>query len=402
LYSHDTQGLGHVRRNIELASALVARDPATDVLLITGAAETASLPLPPNTDLVVLPAVTKSSTGSYAASDLQLPFADLLGLRADLIAAAVAGFSPDLLVVDKEARGLHGELDKTLAIAPTIIGAAGHRMKVVLGLREVLDAPERCRLEWREARTTETVITSYDQVWIYGDRTVHDLTRVCRLPETVRDLVRFTGYLAHGRGSGVRPRVSCHRSEPVPDGPYVLCLVGGGQDGASLARAFVGADLPRGHHGVLVTGPYMGSSVRTELAQAAAARADLTVHDFLSSTLGLIDRAAAVVAMGGYNTVCELLASGRPGLIVPRVRPRLEQAIRADGLARRTHLDALAPEGADARALTRWLAGAALRPALPHALDLDGLTVVPQLAADLLSESDVADPATRVVCDATA
>ncbi len=33
----------------------------------------------------------------------------------------------------------------------------------------------------------------------------------------------------------------------------------------------------------------------------------------------LIEHAAAVVTMGGYNSVCELLASGRPGLVVPRV-----------------------------------------------------------------------------------
>ena len=34
--------------------------------------------------------------------------------------------------------------------------------------------------------------------------------------------------------------------------------------------------------------------------------------------------------MGGYNTFCEILSFDRPGLIVPRTAPRLEQTIRAE------------------------------------------------------------------------
>jgi predicted glycosyltransferase len=42
-----------------------------------------------------------------------------------------------------------------------------------------------------------------------------------------------------------------------------------------------------------------------------------------------MERAAAVVAMGGYNTFCEILSLDKRALIVPRTRPRLEQHIRA-------------------------------------------------------------------------
>ena len=43
----------------------------------------------------------------------------------------------------------------------------------------------------------------------------------------------------------------------------------------------------------------------------------------------LMARAAGVVAMGGYNTFCEILSFDKPALIVPRTAPRLEQYIRA-------------------------------------------------------------------------
>ena len=39
--------------------------------------------------------------------------------------------------------------------------------------------------------------------------------------------------------------------------------------------------------------------------------------------------AIGVVAMGGYNTFCEILSFDKRALIVPRTRPRLEQFIRA-------------------------------------------------------------------------
>ena len=42
-----------------------------------------------------------------------------------------------------------------------------------------------------------------------------------------------------------------------------------------------------------------------------------------------MSRAAAVVAMGGYNTFCEILSFDKPALLAPRSRPRLEQTIRA-------------------------------------------------------------------------
>jgi predicted glycosyltransferase len=42
-----------------------------------------------------------------------------------------------------------------------------------------------------------------------------------------------------------------------------------------------------------------------------------------------MQKAEAVVAMGGYNTFCEILSFDKRALIVPRTRPRLEQHIRA-------------------------------------------------------------------------
>lgn len=58
----------------------------------------------------------------------------------------------------------------------------------------------------------------------------------------------------------------------------------------------------------------------------------------------LIDSATGVVAMGGYNTYCEILSFDKPALIVPRVKPREEQLLRAQRASELGLVDMLLPE----------------------------------------------------------
>lgn len=381
LYSHDTQGLGHVRRNIEIAAALVAADPHTDVLLLTGTPAAAALPLPDGAELVVLPGIAKSAGGAYSSAALQLDLDELLQLRGAMIAGALAMFRPDLFIVDKVARGLGGELDETLRALRTTPSHRGLPTRVVLGLRDILDDPEVARREWRSEGTTAAVREFYDEIWVYGDPRAHDLVEACALPADVAAMVRYTGYLAHGRGLHLPPSTS----RPAHDGPYVLCLVGGGQDGHRLAQAVTDAPLPDGHSAVIVTGPCMPAEQQQALRAAAAGRNDLTIVAFVPDTRPLVADAAAVVTMGGYNTVCELLAAGRPALVVPRVTPRREQLLRMESLAPHTELDHLEPTAATATAIGAWLTGAVGRGTVAHRLDLDGLMRLHALADELLT-----------------
>lgn len=381
LYSHDTQGLGHIRRNISIASALIEANPDTDVLLLTGAPEATSLPLPVNTEVVTLPALHKDASGSYRPRTLGLPLEEVLEVRGQIVAAALAAFRPDLFVVDKAARGVHGELDTALRT----LRSTG--TKVVLGVRDVLDSPEVTVREWQAAGTTEAVRDYYDEVWVYGDPLVFDAATAYEWPWPVRSKVTYTGYLADHRpdytgsesGGG-------RRRDDLPTGPYVLCLVGGGQDGAALAEAFARSEFPAGHQGVLITGPYMTASRRRALDQIARQRPDLTVIGFTARTDEFIASAAATVTMGGYNSVCELLAARCPALVVPRIIPRMEQAVRADALSQLGWIDSLHPEELAPAPISAWLARAVSGPRrVLHRIDLDGLVHLPALADALLN-----------------
>ena len=96
----------------------------------------------------------------------------------------------------------------------------------------------------------------------------------------------------------------------------------------------------------------------------------------------LMRDAAGVVAMGGYNTFCEILSFDRPALLVPRTEPRLEQALRAEraaalGLARHLPGDAPRVPAVMAAALRALPAQAPPSRTLPEGL-LDGLDYVVQ------------------------
>ncbi|MFE5308464.1 glycosyltransferase family protein [Isoptericola sp. NPDC056605] len=381
-YSHDTQGLGHVRRTSLLARAVVDADPDVDVLLLSGAREATSLPLPERTEVVTLPRVGKDPDRGYGPRAWGGTLDDVVRVRAGVLDGALAAFRPDVLVVDKVPLGVGGELLPALRRLRAEGGTA-----CVLGLRDVLDTPEVAVREWHEQRSTSVVERFFDEVWVYGDAHVYDPLAEYALPDHISARTVFTGYLGRGRAS-------TPLNEPVREGePYVLCLVGGGQDGAALAEAFAAAPLPAGHRGVLVTGPYLPAAARDRLDAVASGRDDLEVHAFVRDVVPLVEGAAAVVTMGGYNSVCELLASGRPGLVVPRTHPRAEQLVRACRLADLGLLDVLVgpitPERVGA-----WLARTAAddAPRRPEVdVDLDGLARVPELVVGLADR--VATPA---------
>ena len=381
LYSHDTQGLGHIRRNIAIASALIAANPNTDVLLLTGAPEATALPLPANTEIVTLPTLHKDVSGRYRPKTLGLDLAAVLEVRGQIVAGALTAFQPDLFVVDKAVRGVHGELDTALRLL------RGTATKVVLGVRDVLDSPEVTVREWAAARTTEAVRDYYDEVWVYGDPAVFDAAAAYGWPWPVRSKVSYTGYLAdHRPDYADGGEESGWRHGDPPEEPYVLCLVGGGQDGTALAEAFARSEFPAGHRGVLITGPYISAAGRAALDQIAQQRPELTVHGFTARTHEFISSAAATVTMGGYNSVCELLAARCPALVVPRTVPRMEQAVRADALSQLGWVDTLHPSELTPARIGRWLARATSGPRrVLRRIDLDGLVHLPALADALLN-----------------
>ncbi|PYP71183.1 MAG: glycosyltransferase [Gemmatimonadetes bacterium] len=393
-YSHDTMGLGHMRRNLLLAQALKHSRLQAVVLMIAGAREASLVTGAAGVDCVALPSLQKDGQGQYHPRHLDVPLPELLALRAKTACAALEAFDPDVLIVDNVPRGAVRELDPVLESL-----RARHRTRLVLGLRDVLDDPITVQREWARAQNQDAVRRYYDAVWVYGDPTVYDPVREYAFAPDVAAKVRYTGYLDQRarlkfvRHDGRGPAAALGLSP----GWLALCLVGGGQDGAALAEAFVEAELPPDTNGLLVTGPCMPVGVRRRLMRSVASNPRRRVVSFVHEPTRLVRRADRVVAMGGYNTVYEILSFEKPALIVPRVTPRQEQLIRAERLRALGLVDVLHPEGLSAAALSAWLARgrAPVRPARER-IDFNGLSRVPQLLEELLGSRPPLGPRRRV------
>src|SRR5437867_431499 len=167
-YSHDGMGLGHVRRHIAIATALQETAPEVKVLLATSIDEVGNLGLPPNVDTLKLPGLRKIANSEYSSRRLGIPSGEMRALRAAVLREAVKGFQPDLVLVDKHPFGAGGEMGPALEAAK----AAGARL--VLGLRDILDEPSAVIAEWAKERIQERLCEAFDQVLVYGSRSIYD------------------------------------------------------------------------------------------------------------------------------------------------------------------------------------------------------------------------------------
>jgi predicted glycosyltransferase len=386
LYSPGIVGLGHLRRNLLISQVLAESDLHPVNFLVTEAREASIFVncMPPGMDCITLPGLSKGVDGVCKPRYLGLSLKQVLRLRSRTIKAALKEFNPDLLIVDNLPRGAYRELDSTLKKLK-----ANGSTRLVLGLRDVLDEPAAVQRDWSRWKYQKRIETFYDAVWVYGDPRIYNMVEEYDFAPGVAEKVRFAGYLDQRKRMELAGHCEVNPAESysLPDARLVLCLLGGGQDGDKLAEAFSQAQMPRDACGVIVTGPFMSVAARERLQRRAATNRRLRVLTFITEPTRLVERAERVVAMGGYNTVCEVLSFQKRALIVPRTKPRREQIIRAERLRDLGLLDLLQIEQLNPRAIEEWIA----RPLPPlqtrGKINLRGLDRLPAMAKDLLEQS---------------
>lgn len=325
LYSHDSYGLGHLSRSVTLAASIAGPSPHNEVLLVSGTPRPQAFSLPMGVDLVKMPSVTKDDVGEYRARSLRLPLDEVVALRSRIIEASVSSFAPDVMIVDHVPTGLGNELLPTFER----LRNSASRPRMMLGLRDVIDDAARVRMAWDANGVCETISAEYDDVLVYGDGTLMTTAIELDLSEQLRCQVRHVGYVV---------RDVPQRSAPRSDQPTVVVTVGGGGDGHRLLSSYGRFLCELGQRAwfrsVVVVGPLLAAHQRAEIeALLVGSGAPVEVLTFTRDHAALLANADAVVAMGGYNTVCEILAANVPALLVPRAKPRVEQLIRARRLA---------------------------------------------------------------------
>ncbi|MEL4897167.1 glycosyltransferase family protein [Crocosphaera sp. Alani8] len=382
LYSHDTMGLGHKRRNLLIAQSLANSSLNADILVISGMSDMTKVGTHPNIEYLTLPALYKTGEGQYQARRLQMSLDDIIKLRSQVIRTTIKNFQPDVFIVDNVPRGAIGELDRTLKY----LRNQGKTL-CILGLRDILDQPEVIIPSWKKAKNEETIARFYDNVWLYGDEKVYNPIKEYQFSAEVATKIRYTGYLDQ-RCRLKYAKFERKQSINKKNKRLALCLVGGGQDGYQLARGFTQAQLPQDTNGVIITGPLMPSQLRQQLHHEAQNRPNLQILDYVSEPTLWLEKADFVVSMGGYNTTCEILSFEKWALIIPRIQPREEQLIRAQRLQALGLVDMLHPDYVTPEALSQWLCKEVAQPNVHEKIDFQGLKRIPQYLGELLTVAD--------------
>ncbi len=325
IYSHDSFGLGHLRRCREIAHALVEADRNLSVLILSGSPIIGSFDFRARVDFVRIPGVIKLRNGEYTSLKLHLDIDQTLALRASIIEHTTKVFDPDLLLVDKEPLGLRGEVE------PALEYLKSRGTPCVLGLRDVMDEPNLLAPEWERKDALPALEHYYDEVWVYGLPQICEPLKGLELSGRVRRTMTYTGYLKRH----LPKTVSQLRLEKIRD-PYLLITIGGGGDGEQIIDWVLSAyesdpEIP--YPALLVLGPFMGSSLQTVFQERVERLDKVEAITFDAHIESLMDRAIGVVSMGGYNTFCEILSFDKRAVVVPRTEPRMEQYMRA----RRAH-----------------------------------------------------------------
>jgi predicted glycosyltransferase len=359
VFTHDTYGLGHVRRCLHIVRALAKRRPDAAILFITGCPAFPLLGgLPDNADYIKIPTIVKTGAEGLKPPHLRVELAELSSLRERLIREALLAFEPDILLVDNFPLGSRREL------LPSLKELRARHAQIALGLRDIVDAPHKVCADWTRDNVYDVLQDYYDQIFVYGMRGVQDIASAYKLPKSVSQKVHYCGYITETHPA-LKSVEEVH-AELGFEEPFVVVTVGGGGDGLPLIQNCLRAlQMISETPAFIVTGPLMSPGDRKELRSLADRRPGIVLRDYVRDLPSYMAAAKLVISMAGYNTTAELLALGSRAILAPRTwgygdhRTRAtaneewEQVLRAQalnklGLADIVSFDDLNPERLEA------------------------------------------------------
>ncbi len=330
LYSHDSFGLGHLRRNLAIAQELLRDEGEFSVTLISGSPVLQRWDLPERLDIVALPPVVKVAAETYASHDPSKPYALTRERREALIIKTLRTQRPEFLLVDHAPQGMNGELLAALAM----LRADMPETKVVLGLRDILDAPETVRELWRKQGIEDLLLNSYHAVIVYGEKHLFDIAEAYGLGSRLAAKLTYCGHVVAKPDQATGQPL--WQNDPATPKKTILVTLGGGADGLFLAQTALEAFVAAARSDcrmMIVTGPLMPQEQQKALRQAAVSAPDIAIIESTTNLVPSLRAADLIIAMAGYNTCSEIIEARKNAIFVPRTAPRVEQLLRARLLA---------------------------------------------------------------------
>lgn len=343
LYSHDSVGLGHLRRNLAIAKAISLSFPNSNNLIVTGSPCATQFRLPANTDMIKIPSISKDAEGRYVPRDLSVSLEETVAFRSAMILDSFLLFKPTLIIIDHQLIGMMGEALEMLREAKS------KGVITIYGSRDIKDASKKIIRTWDNEQSRWALRECYDRVCVYGMRELFDPQKVYAPAMDGVKHLDFTGFIIPPIKE--RKKISAARRRK-----RVLVTFGGGGDGVQRAETYLQALKLKQVHwdSHIITGPLMDRHIKQRIhkqAQKLEPIGSVKVQRFHRNIPALLHEVDAVVSMAGYNSCAEILQTGTPAVLLPRSFPRQEQLIRAKIMAKRGWASFLSSEDTNPHSL---------------------------------------------------
>ena len=372
-------GSGHLVRAGNLATALA--EAGFEVTLASGGMPPAKLPSAAYRFVQLPPVRVEGVDFRNLLDEARAPVTkQRRAQRIAMLEALVRTQPPDIVITEHFPFGRRQFAPEFLALIAAA-RAANDQALVLASVRDVLVTPKPERI----AEAHQRLETLFDGVLVHGDRDFLPLDASWPVTDGLAKKLRYTGYLAApnhqvdeaiGERQGSVSPGSLRSAGKNGDGDI---LVSGGGSGAALPLFHLclkAARSMRDRRWHLLVGRGMAADAFDRLAGSAPdnARIEWARPDFSA----LLADCALSISQAGYNTVLDLVAAGRPAIVVPFDEgAETEQTVRAlamerAGLARCLALggDAALTAGALAKACADALASDP--PQRPVRIDRDG------------------------------
>ncbi|MBE9004667.1 glycosyltransferase [Fortiea sp. LEGE XX443] len=365
VYSHDTYGLGNIRRMLAICEHLLSEIPELTILLLSGSPMLQGFRLPKGLDYIKLPCLNRGKTGEVAVKYLDMGIEETIRLRSQLILSAAINFQPDLFLVDKKPYGVKNELADTINYFHRELPET----KLVLLLRDILDSPEATIAEWQKNGYYIALEKYYHQVLIVGTLEVFDTVKEYQFSPILTQKSRYCGYIS--RNPGLKSlEIIREELQVSPQEHLILVTPGGGEDGYELVEIYLAALqlLPAANHckSLIICGPEMPINQKQLIYQAANNYPQVQIGEFTDDLMSYIQAADVIVSMAGYNTVCEILSANKPAVLIPRCQPSKEQLIRTQAMDKLGLFPAIYPENFNPNKLKNLLIHQLNNPRIPE------------------------------------
>ncbi len=346
-YSHDTFGLGHIRRTQKLANEVAGE--GRSILIACASPKASSFASSPGIEYLNLPGFTKQISGEYVPRSLNLPIEDFVQLRSSLLLSTVHSFRPDMVIIDKEPLGVKRELLPALEYLRNY----NKSCQIVCGFRDILDEDEAVKRDWFRRDTAHVLENYFDHVLIYGDQSIFDFAKEYRLSETLASKLHYTGYIQPEETKANSAPADLHLPFADSQLPLVTLTLGGGGDGADILEMVLNflEERETKFNMNILTGPFAPLNLIARAKDLSRRKLTIFAQEFVANTFDVFKQSDLVVSMGGYNTMTELVSMRKYPLILPRVKPRKEQLLRAEVFHKMGFCDYIVPENVTPSAL---------------------------------------------------